>query len=53
MESSKTEVNTHLSPLQVALVLAAVKVTPKVMTKHGRRLAIYSLCSHDYPLANF
>jgi len=40
METSKTLASPNLSPLQVKMIVAAVKVTPKVLEKYGRRMAL-------------
>lgn len=40
MENNKTEVLSNLSPAQVKQILEAVKVTPNVLVRCGRRMAI-------------
>jgi len=40
MENITTEVSSNLSPVQIKQILEVVRVTPKVLVKSGRRMAI-------------
>lgn len=52
MENNKAEVSSNLSLKQVKQILDAVRVTPKVLVKYGRRMAI-SGCSPATQNSNF